>query len=287
MTPTVTITENIKSRSGSDGKSGKRLRLYTCKGSSSLSTILEALNDFVPDTAGGLELLYCRANPRFVDINNLPRCNWDGEAHYGYPEKKRPTTGESIRTFSSGGGTTHITQRIEALPAQSYKADGITGEIPDFKGGIGVTIKGRESVVAGVDIYTPAWTFEETHYFSNETMTAEYQDDIEFCHGKINIDEFRGRAAGEVLFIGATGRQRGGEDWEVTFRFAVSKNKSNFRIGDITIAGGEGEEKLGWDYLWLLYEDFQDEAAGKIVKRAAYAYVDPVYYSTLFSALGI
>jgi hypothetical protein len=100
-----------------------------------------------------------------------------------------------------------------------------------------------------------------------------------------NNDPFRGFDPGEVLFLGATGIRRGdGRDdlWEITYRFAVSQNRTAFTVGSIPVGG-----KLGWDYMWVRYADEVDDTAGQVVKRPAAVYIEKVYYGTRFASLGI
>ena len=90
-------------------------------------------------------------------------------------------------------------------------------------------------------------------------------------------------AAGECLFLGASGSQRGiGEDWELSFRFAGSPNASNLSVGPIT-----GITKLGWEYMWIRYEDVEDFDAAQLVKRPTSVHIEQVYEYADFSWLGI
>ena len=128
----------------------------------------------------------------------------------------------------------------------------------------------------------PVYNFSETHYIAAENVTQAYKAILFALTGRLNAAPFRGFAAGEVLFLGASGSKRGEEDWEITFRFAASPNVSGLSVGNIT-----GIIKRGWDYLWVRYEDVEDTAAKAIVKRPVAAYVERVYYDGDYSALGI
>ncbi len=55
-------------------------------------------------------------------------------------------------------------------------------------------------------------------------MTGAYKSTLFFLTACVNSDGFKGFAPGEVLFLGASGTQRGQEDWEITFKFAASPN---------------------------------------------------------------
>ena len=107
----------------------------------------------------------------------------------------------------------------------------------------------------------------------------------------MNNATFRGLAAGECLFLGASGTLHGteftdgtsgGGDWEITYRFAASPNKTGITIGSIS-----GIAKKGWEYLWVRYADVEDMNAMAMVKRPVAAYVEQVYESADFSSLDI
>jgi len=100
--------------------------------------------------------------------------------------------------------------------------------------------------------------------------------------GKVNDAAFKGLAAGECLFLGASGSKRGEEDWEITFRFAASLNRTGISVGSIT-----GIAKKGWEYLWVRYADVEDAGSNTLVKQPVAAYVEQVYEYGNFAALGI
>ena len=158
---------------------------------------------------------------------------WDVTVRYSQNASTGTSTpSESSFTFETGGGTQHITQSLQTV--QRRPAPGTTA--PDFGGAIGVTSDGVE----GVDITVPVYQFSETHYFTDAQVTASYKGAIFSCTGKTNAGSFRGFAAGEVLFLGATGSKRGDgpdDDWEITFRFAppqASPNQTNLTVGPVT-----------------------------------------------------
>jgi hypothetical protein len=147
---------------------------------------------------------------------------------------------------------------------------------PDFKGAIGVSTDS----VDGTDITIPVFNFKETHYIPAALITPAYKVILFQLTGKVNAYPFKGFAPGEVLFLGASGSQRGTEDWEITFSFAASPNVTNLKVGDIT-----GIDKKGWEYLWVRYAEAED--ADVLVKQPAAAYVEQVYEYGNFALLGI
>jgi hypothetical protein len=134
--------------------------------------------------------------------------------------------------------------------------------------------------VEGTDVTVPVYNFTETHYLPDSAVTGAYKAALFQLTGRVNNASFKGFAAGEVLFLGASGAKRGTDDWEITYRFAASPNVTGLAVGPIT-----GITKLGWDYLWVRYADAEDENV--LVKQPIAAYVERVYELGNFGALGI
>lgn len=179
---------------------------------------------------------------------------------------------QSSFAFDTSGGTQHVTQSLTTVGA--YAAPGCVA--PDLQGAIGFTGENVE----GVDITVPVFSFSESHIKDSSDVTSAYKTALFDLTGRVNASQFREFPAGSCLFLGASGSRREGEKWEITYRFAASPNRSNITIGDIT-----GVSKRGWDYLWVLYADAVSE--GAVIKRPAAVYVEEVYESGDFSALGI
>lgn len=248
-------------------------RLYGITGELDEAAALALLEATAPSVSSGLPRQAVRLEPVGPDV-------WDGEAIYSpYPLPAGSTpaeTGQSVYSFDVSAGTQRVLQSRETI--SSHAPGGATA--PDFGGAIGVTADG----IDGVDVVVPASQFAETHYISSASADA-LRDAILDLTGKVNHATFKGRAAGEVLFLGASGSKRGGpdgEDYEITFRFAVSPNATGLSVGDIT-----GIDKKGWEYLWVRYQDIVDDDAGVVVKRPLAAYVERLYQSGDFAGLGI
>jgi hypothetical protein len=179
---------------------------------------------------------------------------------------------EPAYSFDTGGGTQHITQSIDTVG--KYPSDA-----PDLGGAIGYD--GEK--VAGVDIVQPVSNFAETHYLKDSKFTTSYKKGVAKITGTMNNGSFRGYSAGEVLFLGANGNKRGDSSlWEVTYKFAVSPNRSNFSVGSISVS-----RKYGWDYMWVRYADEVDDDKKTIVKKPIAVYIERVYMISNFGALGL
>lgn len=179
-------------------------------------------------------------------------------------------------TFDIGGGTDHITQ---SLATTNYAPSGVTP--PDFFGAIGVTDEGVE----GVDVVAPQFQFSIVKYFANSALTTAYYVDVYNLVGKTNAGSFQGFAAGEVLFLGASGSRKSTSSSDrtaVTFRFAANRPRTGVTIGTIT-----GINKDPWQALDVRYTEVEDTSAKTVVKRPTSVHVHTVYESGDFNDLNI
>jgi len=259
----IAMIERPQSREAEEGESKSSAELiYTAVGSDDDVAIRAAVESTIPSDYLGLPLASYRISPQGNGI-------WEVVARY---DSREPDPDESQYTFDTGGGTQHITQSISTVA--SYDSEG--GTAPNFKQAIGVSTDSVE----GVDITVPVFNFTETHIIADTLVTGTYKLALFALTGQVNNAAFKGFAAGEVLFLGASGSKRGTDDWEITFRFAASPNVTGLTIGDIT-----GVAKKGWEYLWIRYADAEDEHT--LVKQPVAAYVEQVYQYGDFSGLGI
>ena len=116
-------------------------------------------------------------------------------------------------------------------------------------------------------------------------VTTSYKKAVAALTGTVNSSSFRGFAAGEVLFLGASGSKKSKKTsapWEITFRFAVSANQSGLEVGKLKVSS-----KKGWDYLWVRYADKVSENKKNVIKEPVAAYVERVYPEGDFGNLGL
>lgn len=201
---------------------------------------------------------------------------WLGTVRYAPSGTNPPQTGESTFSFETRGGTQHVTQSLATVA--SYASPGIPAA-PDFDGAIGVS----DDSVGGVDVTVPVYTFSETHFMSSGAVNSAYKAALFGLTGRVNDAPFKGLAAGECLFLGASGTQRGDTGvWEIGFAFAGSPNVTGLSVGSIV-----GVNKKGWEYLWVRYQAAEDTTARMLVRKPIAAYVERVYRDGSFAALGI
>jgi hypothetical protein len=212
-------------------------------------------------------------------VEHIDDTTWKVMVRYQPPEpgeegEPKPDTQFS---FDTTGGTQHITQNLENV---SYAGPGASEDMAE-----GGAIGFDGETVTGVDITVPVYSFSETQYFTDAEMTQAYKQDIFDLTGSVNVDAFHGFDGGEVLFLGASGSRQGtGADdlWEVTFKFAASKNKTDIMVGTIGPI-----EKKGWEYLWVQYEPDVDGVVKQLIKTPIAAYVSKVYPEYSFAPLGL
>lgn len=208
---------------------------------------------------------------------------WRAIATYQQPDGSGGSdtaTLENTYTFETGGGQQNVKQSNTGYSKRYTVAEpsGATTES---------AINFDKENVNGVDIVVPVFQWSETYWFSPTTVDEDYKAVVALCTGQINDRTFRGYPAGEVLFLGASGTKHGNSWWQITFKFARERNRTSLPIGNsgITVAS-----KLGWQYLWIRYEDALEGsgAAKHLIKKAAAAYVEDVYTATdLAGYLGI
>ncbi len=267
----LTLTEKLDSRRWLTGDNASVEMSYILIGTSDDATAKALVESSTAETYNGLIRQSIDLEPQWVDTTT-GRGQWDVTVRYGVKEPKE--VGESSFSFDTGGGSQHITQSIQTI--NKYAPAGKTA--PDFKGAIGVT----HDSVEGVDITVPVYNFSETHYLADAVVTEAYKATLFNLTGKTNNAPFKGLAAGECLFLGASGSKRGAEDWEIAFRFAASPNRTGITVGEIT-----GIEKKGWEYMWVRYADSEDATAKALVKKPVAVYIEKVYEEDNFAALGI
>ena len=265
----IEVIEKIDSRESTTGKSATVDLTYIITGTADDIEAKTELGLIAPLYYDGL----VRQSRHLTPVGDPEvSLTWDATVRYGTRENAE--TGEFAYTFDTSGGTQHITQSLATV--NSYAPSGSTP--PDFQGAIGVT---RDNV-EGVDIGVPVYNFSETHRKPDSEVTLAYRGTLFRLTGKVNDASFRGCDAGECLFLGASGSRCGEDEWEIQYRFAALPNKSNLTVGSIT-----GIAKKGWEYLWVLYADEEDNTAKRLVKRPVAAYIEKVYETASFAGLGI
>lgn len=236
------------------------------------AAVMAAVLAAAPSTYEGLPIIGAQISARGGWV-------WEVEVEYrpsSFKLTPKPVAGDpNKRSFSSKGGTQNIKASLETVWADS--AGGLA-VVPDFGNLINVTDDGVE----GVDIVVPGWRETITRYLDNATVTGgSFKATIYGLTGKVNDDTFLGFEAGEVLFLGVDASQRDSDGvWEITYEFEARPNRTGIEVSDIPAFDQEG-----WHYAWFRTMP-ADEGAG-ITRKPSHVYVERVYESGDFSALGV
>jgi hypothetical protein len=209
---------------------------------------------------------------RVITLRAVDEKAYDADVKYTFAGKERDPLqeGESSYQFETAGGSIHITR---ALDETVFVASGTP---PSFEDLIGVN--GDE--VAGADIVAPVFSFSETHVLPAASVTAGYKLALFAATGTTNNATWKGFAAGEVLFLGASGTSRGDLAWQINYRFLAAKNQSGLSIGAIT-----GISKKGHEYLWVKFDNGISQ--DRWVKKIDAVIVNKVYQDHDFANIGI
>lgn len=233
---------------------------------------------------------YADGNGPILDADKRPRTGFNidriaenvWKATYSFADARNSKAEEDQKpgdlpkwSFDTGGGTIHVTNS-RATTAYPPAVAPFPGPA-DFKGGINV----REGSVEGVDVVSPNLRIQLEATFKHEFVTLAYIRKLAYLTGTVNKDEFKGLEPGEVLFLGASGRQDPNEGtWQITFSFEVNENENDLFVGGIGPI-----IKRGFDYLWVRYRDTDQH--GMVVRIPVAVYVEEVYKFKSFDALGI
>jgi len=268
MSEEILVVEKPESRPTRDGAAGTTDLVYDVWYTDSSSDALAALKAEAPTTFNGRNRSQSAVEPVKIIEGEPGKCLWRGTVSYVAPGR-RPQTGDDVFSFSTGGGTAHITQSISTTSATAPAGK----TAPDFKGAIGFDGK----TVQGVDIGVSEFAFTVTRYIDDDDVDATYVGQLYALTNKVNDDTFTAWGlgsfnAGECRFLGASGTRRAdGEDWEIQFSFSAIPNKANLDVGGtITVPAKKGHE-----YLWVRYEEAVD--ADRIAVQPVAAYVEKVY----------
>lgn len=189
------------------------------------------------------------------------------------PSYSWDTTGGTVRIYQSYG-----TRSLTFAAGEGTSIDEVQaaqqGQTLENQRAIGIS----DDKVEGVEVY--AAKFDWARDVVRDSVSQQYLDNLQLLTGRINDASFYKWAEGEVLYLGATGRQVNGR-WNITHKFSVQKNLENVVVGNgITIP-----KVRGWEYVWYRY---RSKPVGKFMASVPVAaYVEQVVRYGDFSFLGI
>lgn len=186
---------------------------------------------------------------------------WKVTVPYG---KNEQAAGSYRLTFDTTGGTVHVASSKETIG--KYPA----ATAPDYKQLIGV----NKDDVEGADIVIPALKVSVHFNHPAAIITIARIKYLADITGLVNSATFLTFAAGEVLFLGASGSEGTDAETEVTYQFAMSANAASLTIGDVA-----NIVKKGHELAWIKYKDAVDTVGSDDlpVKQPEFVYVERVY----------
>lgn len=259
---TAQIIERDISRGFTIGQDPKAELIFRVIGTTDDSAVRSLILSNVPATYEGLDLDYIDVDPEEGGAV------WKASARYSLFN-----TDTEIE-FDTAGGTSRIATSLATI--SKVAAPGYTA--PDYQGAINV----RENRVEGADVTVPVFQFGKSVTVAAINVDPAFKNGIFQLTGCVNSQSFQGYAAGEVLFLGASGRRRGLDRWRIDYQFAASPNIVGAQVGGsstFTIS------KLGWDFLWVRFDDDLD--SNRVVKIPTAAYIERVYKFADLNDLGI
>jgi hypothetical protein len=191
------------------------------------------------------------------------------------PRQKK--VGTYTWSFDTGGATINVKAAKAHIADYAPVADPDGNNVDPHNGAIGVDQDGN---VAGIDLTIPALRLSVTFRHPEGEVTLGHAVALARKTPRTNSDTWLGFAAGELLFIGASGADGSETEAEVTYNFIASENATGLTIADIT-----GIAKKGHEYLWVEFEPAVAIANGQAAAHPKRVYIERVYDATSFSSL--
>ncbi len=201
---------------------------------------------------------------------------------------QQPTEPQSNGSDSEATFTYDFTSETDHVDVAYIQAN--YGKLPQTGENLLINYDGQ--TVGGVDIESPIMEMSEEHVFTEAQFSVAFRLGLRDHVAKVNSATFRGYAAGEVLFSGASATKRS-KRWYVTFRFRCRRNRTLFTIDIMNEADPPALEtktiasKLGWEYLWVGMGKHGADSDTKLIVAPSSVHVAQVYEYIDFSVLGI
>lgn len=194
-------------------------------------------------------------------ISQVAFDQWDADVDY-QPRPYQP--GDWTFNWSTTGGTRRMLHSLETIARYP------SATAPSYEQAIDV--QGDE--IKGIDVVEPQMKFGLSIRHPLGVLSPAYAKLMQSITGRVNSTPFLQWAAGEVLFLGASGVDGRQTEASATYEFAVSPNISGLTVGSIT-----GVAKKGWEAAWVKFKDSTKTVSGTTysVKIPQFVYVERVY----------
>lgn len=216
-----------------------------------------------------------------AEVNDSGLHDFEITVNWGAPknEKQKRGTLEYKFNFKAPGG--HIKQALETIG--EYTDDDVFPLGNPMFGAINVVNDKGVDRVEGEHLQPPEEVFTLSYKCEDEVITGDYQLLVESLCGKVNNASFRGRAAGSVMLVRATGGRDTSKTWHIEFGFGYIANATSIPVGDnITVSA-----KDGFDLLWAYHSPKKDETSFRANQQPTAAYVVRVFYRADLNTLNL
>lgn len=233
-----------------------------------------------PGTLAGLPIngITLEENPDIIGL-------YEAAAQYGQPKDGAIFASGSMEyrfNFQAQGG--HFNQSLATIlysTAEGSNSDASAVEASNYGGALGIVHDVGKPRADGLDVNPPPETFTLAYYPINSTVNGTYQNLVEGLCGQVNNGTFRGKPAGSLMLVRATGGVRTGDDWSIEFGFGYVPNQTNIPVGDDIVVTA----KDGLDLLQVFYNPKVD--ANRLIQNPIQANVERVWYRGNFSSLAL
>jgi hypothetical protein len=258
-------------------KKSKGNSKYMCLGTSSEFVAYNSILALAPLALDYQDVWLIRQD---LDLDQVAPNAWEGKVSYGADEDKEdnqdpPTPGTWHYSFDTSGGTHKITQSLKNIARLSSSQ---SDPAPDLLGGIGWDGKKFD----GCEIVVPKLELTITAFYAPDQVTKDFIASLSRNTGKTNVQKWLGWEAGELLYVGCSGkgdiptvRGQRVQPVSIDLKFWVSENKKNFQIPETGDRRIDVPSKKGWEYIWVYYQ--MDELDKRALPRPRYVYVEKVY----------
>lgn len=206
---------------------------------------------------------------------------WEFDIEYGNSALE-PLAGVTNWSYSTDGGTVLQKFLEENVPGFLYWDESKYPDAPVLGRAIGVN---SDLSIEGVERIVGRQSAEARTRLTTGEVTSAYLAQVLALTGTICDADFGIWAEGEALFAGARIQQVNALEWDASFLFFGSPNRTDLKVGSV-----ENIQKEGWQYLWTYVRPGVETLTteGTIASPEARAiYVDNIYKKSDFNLLGI
>jgi hypothetical protein len=276
----IVITEIFGSNSGTEAKGYKSTDSlqFILRGENDKDSAIVAMLAHLDSMGAGSGDIWRGLHYDSLDFEQPAYAKWRFTSNYIEGQRKDEQHRLATDTYKIAFSTTGAKSKIfQSLNTTVYTKTGETA--PDFGGAVNVD-KNRNP--QGAEITVPSLTFTITYKKARGLLGWPWVRTIAALTGSTNAQTFHGFPIGTVEFLGCDGSQQIVEDPELVFNFSTEPDLTGLTYGEV-----DPVTKPGKDFLWFWYDTEDDLAAGELVPRPQFVFVEQLLPRGDFSLFGI